>query len=217
MTPADQHTEKRRDDRYGYRSPILREHLDTGPIVIGRMLDYSRGGFSFESNAALAAGDIAILGIAESPYPHDAPLHESHRVKIRWRRDLHHSRYRYLYGVQHLDPIGSEPEIEERYYCDIPEYLSLMSGMSPEMRKHDRKRLATTVYFSARQRLFKGLLRDVSRSGLFIETGGRLAVGRFVRLVVPGTTFDNRLVLKGRVVHTTLSGFGVRLLGIQKM
>ncbi|MFZ0614652.1 MAG: PilZ domain-containing protein [Desulfobacterales bacterium] len=217
MTTPDQHTEKRRDDRYGYHSPIIRENLDTGMILIGRMHNYSRGGFSFESNAALKAGDIAVLGISESPYPRDAPLHESHRVKIRWRKDFHHSRYRYLYGVQHLDPIGSEPEIIERYYCDIPEYLNLISGMSPEMRKFERKRLSTAVYFTTRQRLFKGLLRDVSRSGLFIETRGRLAVGGFIRLVVPGTKFDNRFMLRGRVVHTTVSGFGVRLLGIQKM
>ncbi|MFZ0243057.1 MAG: PilZ domain-containing protein [Desulfobacterales bacterium] len=217
MTHSDQHTEKRRDDRYGYHSPIIRENLDTGMIVIGRMHNYSQGGFSFESNAVLKAGDIDVLGISESPYPRGVPLHESHRVKIRWRKDLHDSRYRYLYGVQHLDPIDSEPEIIERYYCDIPEYLNLITGMSPEMRKYERKRLSTAVYFTARRRLFKGLLRDVSRSGIFIETRDRLAVGRFIRLVVPGTQFDNRFMLKGRVVHTTHSGFGVRLVGVQKM
>lgn len=217
MTNSKQHTEKRRDERYGYHSPIIRENLDTGMTVIGRMRNYSMGGFSFESNAALEVGDTAFLGIPESPYPRDVPAHESHRVKIRWRKDLQHSRYRYVYGAQHLDPIGSTPDVVERFYCDIPEYLNLICGLSPEMRKYERKRLSTAVYFTTRKRLFKGLLRDVSRSGLFIETRSRLAVGRSIRLVVPGTKFDNRIMLKGRVVHTTLSGFGVRLLGIQKM
>ena len=61
------------------------------------------------------------------------------------------------------------------------------------------------------------MIRDVSRRGIFIETKNRLRVGRFIRLVIPGTKIDNGVMLKARIVRRTLSGFGVRLVGIQKM
>jgi hypothetical protein len=127
------------------------------------------------------------------------------------------SRYRFAYGVQHLDPIGIDPDFTERYYCDMPEYLDLITGVSPELRRFERRRMSTSVYFTAREHLFKGLIRDVSRRGIFIETRNRLKVGRFIRLVIPGTKIDNGVMLKARIVHRTLSGFGVKLVGIQKM
>ncbi len=217
MIKPNEHAEKRRDDRYRHRSPIIRENLETGLVIIGQMHNYSIGGFYFESNTILGPGDIVFLGIPDSPYQLEVSLYECHRVTIKWRKDLHHSRYRHAYGVQHLDPIGIDPEFTERYYCDIPEYLDLLGGVSPDLRRFGRKRMAASVYFTARDCLFKGLIRDVSRSGIFIETRNRLTVGRVIRLVVPGTKFDNGVMLKGRIVHRSYSGFGVKLLGIHKI
>jgi len=217
MIKPKEHNEKRSEERYGYRCAIIRENLETGMVVIGQMHNYSIGGFYFESNTILQTGDIVFLGTPDSPYRLEAPLYECHRVQIKWRNALVRSRYRFAYGVQHLDPIGIDPDFTERYYCDMPEYLDLITGVSPELRRFERKRMSTSVYFTAREHLFKGLIRDVSRRGIFIETKNRLKVGRFIRLVIPGTKIDNGIMLKARIVHRTLSGFGVKLVGIQKM
>ena len=217
MIKPKEHNENRSEERYGYRCPIIRENLETGMVVIGQMHNYSIGGFYFESNAILQTGDIVFLGTPDSPYRLESPLHECHRVQIKWRKDGIRSRYRFAYGVQHLDSIGIDPDFTERYYCDIPEYLDLITGAIPELRRFERKRMSTSVYFTAREHLFKGLTRDVSRRGIFIETKNRLKVGRFIRLVIPGTKIDKGVMQKARIVHRTLSGFGVKLVGIQKM
>jgi len=110
MIKPKEHNEKRSEERYGYRCAIIRENLETGMVVIGQMHNYSIGGFYFESNTILQTGDIVFLGTPDSPYRLEAPLYECHRVQIKWRKALVRSRYRFAYGVQHLDPIGIDPD-----------------------------------------------------------------------------------------------------------
>jgi hypothetical protein len=209
---------KHRDTRFSYRGPIIKENLETGMVVIGQMQNYSIGGFCFESNAAFEPRQIVFLGIPDSPYAaSEVSLYECHRVSIRWRKTLYRSRYRHAYGVQHLDPIGIDPEFTERYYCDVPEYKNDIPDVAPEMRRFRRKPLSAPVYFTARDRLSSGLIRDISRDGIFIETGKSPKAGRIIRLVIPGTIFDKGIMLEGQIVRQNVAGFGVQFSGIKKM
>ena len=75
--------------------------------------------------------------------------------------------------------------------------------------------MATTVYFAAENNIYRGMIRDVSRGGVFIESKNRLRVNQHIRLVIPGTKFDNGVMIKAQIIRQSTSGFGVRLLGIQ--
>ena len=222
MIKAKVKNEKRKNSRVAHRSQIVRESLITGTVVIGLMNDYSLGGFSFKSNNLIPLNDTIFLGLKESPYATISHSYECHKVKIKWRKDVLRSRYRYSYGVQHLDPIGVFPEYTEQYYCDIPRYRELVSTVNKELRTQDlrkfnRKQMATSVYFVAENNIYRGLIRDLSRGGIFIESKNRMEVHQHIRLVIPGTKFDNGVMIRALVVHQSKSGFGVQLLGILKM
>lgn len=216
MKRLNDKTEKRRNNRYTHISAVVRESLEIGTVAIGQMQNYSMGGFYFESNTLISPGDVVFLGLANSPYISEPKSYECHRVKVKWRKDVVHSRYRFAYGVQHLDPIGVYPEFTERYYCDIPKYLKLISAVNRELRKSERKSLTKSIYFTAHNLLFKGLIRDVSRRGIFIESKHQLKIGQIIRLVIPGSRFDNGVMIKAQIVHRTMFGFGVKLLSILK-
>lgn len=222
MNNAKVKNEKRRNGRHAHRSQIVRESLITGTVVIGMMHNYSMGGFNFESNTLITLDDVIFLGLAESPYTTTPQTYECHKVKIQWRRDVFRSRYKYTYGVQHLDPIGIFPEFTEQYYCDFPKYRKLITAVNNELRTKDlrrfiRKQMATSVYFVAENNIYRGLIRDVSRGGIFIETKSRLKLDQHVRLVIPNTRFDNGVMIKAQIVHQSRSGIGVQLLGILKV
>lgn len=222
MKNAKLKNEKRQNGRYPHRSQVVRESLITGTVTIGLMNNYSMGGFSFTSNNLINLDDMIFLGLADSPYSSAAHTYECHKVKIKWRKDVFRSRYRYAYGVQHLDPIGIFPEYTEQYYCDIPKYRELVAAVNKELRtqdlrKFDRKQLATSVYFVAENNIYRGLIRDLSRGGIFVETNSRLKVSQYIRLVIPGTKFDNGVMIKARIIHQSLSGYGIQLLGILKV
>jgi hypothetical protein len=222
MKSAKDKKDKRQNGRYAHRSQIVRESLITGTVVIGLMHNYSMGGFNFESNTLITLGDIIFIGLVDSPYSTTAHTYECHKVKIKWQKDVFRSRYRFAYGVQHLDPIGFFPEHSEQYYCDFPQYRNLISAVNKELRtkdlrKFDRKHMATAVYFTAENNIYRGLIRDVSRGGIFIESKNRLKVKQHIRIVIPGTKFDNGVMLKAQIIHQSAAGFGVRLLGILRV
>jgi hypothetical protein len=219
MPKAKVNNEKRINGRFAHRSQIVRESLDTGTIVIGLMHNYSLGGFNFKSNNLISLNNTIFLGLKESPYSTVSHTYECHKVKIKWRKDILRSRYRYSYGVQHLDPIGVFPEYTEQYYCDIPKYRELVSAVNKELRTQDlrksnRKQMATSIYFVADNKIYRGLIRDLSRGGIFIETKNLMKVNQHVKLVIPGTKFDNGVMIRALVIHQSNSGFGVQLLGI---
>jgi hypothetical protein len=222
MNKAKVKKEKRKNGRYAHRSQIVRESLNTGRVVIGLMNNYSLGGFNFKSNNIISLNDTIFLGLKESPYSTVSHTYECHKVMIKWREDVLRSRYRYSYGVQHLDPIGVFPEYSEQYYCDIPKYRELVSAVNKELRtqdlrKFDRKQMAASVYFVSKNNIYRGLIRDLSKGGIFIETKNRMEVDQHIRLVIPGTKFDNGIMIRALVIHQSKSGFGVQLLGIMKV
>lgn len=214
--------DKRRNGRYTHRSQIVKESLTAGTVVIGLMRNYSMGGFRFESNILITRKDVLFLGLSDSPYAITPQTYECHKVKIQWRTDVLRSRYRYAYGVQHLDPIGVFPEYSEQYYCDIPKYLELIKAVNDELRTSDLRRfkrrlMATAVYFVAENNIYKGLIRDVSRGGIFIESKNRLKINQHIHFVIPGTKFDNGVMVKAQIVRQSPSGFGIQLLGVLKV
>jgi hypothetical protein len=186
------------------------------PSDSATVINYSNGGFYFESDALITPGSIIYLGLSDSPYNQSSNSYECHRVKVRWCKDLYRSDYKYGYGVQHLDPINAyTDDIGEKVY-DLPQYLKLVIADKKDCRKHPRKPVTRKVLFTSANQFYEGTITNVSKGGFFIATEDNFATGKTINLVVPGTKFDKGVMIKAEIVRTTETGIGVKILGLLK-
>jgi uncharacterized protein (TIGR02266 family) len=68
--------------------------------------------------------------------------------------------------------------------------------------RHPRVSVRTPVYFDAEEPVLFGYTRDLSPSGLFVQTGTRIGVGMRCALAFPLPDLDGRVHVIGRVVRT---------------
>lgn len=179
------------------------ENLKAGIIYQAKMLNYSKRGLYFETDSWLQLGDEVFIGIESSPYSDSHDSYECLRAKIMWRKKLPISHFKYGYGVQ--------------YTIDYDKQKSRDSSLKivEDQRKHTRRRYIQDLLFSARNIILKGLAKNISPSGVFIETHHRLDAGRIIKLVVPlkrGRTAK----IKGEVIWSSPNGFGVKFISIKK-
>ena len=199
----DKNPENRNNARIKYRAPVMIENLRAGIMYRARMLNYSKHGMYFETDNLLGPGDEVFIGIEYSPYADSQDTYECVRAKIMWRRELPTSFFKYGYGV--------------KYSIDYDKQKSRDSSLKivEDQRKHTRRRYVQDLLFSARNKILKGLAKNISPSGVFIETHHRLDEGRVITLVVPlkeGRTAK----IKGEVIWSSPNGFGVKFITIKK-
>jgi hypothetical protein len=76
-------------------------------------------------------------------------------------------------------------------------------------RKYPRRSYVKSVFFKCHQRHHKGLIINISRSGVFIETKNKFFFGQAIELVIPNIKIDKSVILKGWIVRLSQNGFGV--------
>ena len=199
----DKNPENRNNARIKYRAPVMIENLRAGIMYRARMLNYSKHGLYFETDDWLQLGEEVFIGIEYSPYSDSHDTYECLRAKIMWRKKLPTSHFKYGYGVQ--------------YSIDYDKQKSRDSSLKivEDQRKHARKRYVQDLLFSAQNKILKGLAKNISPSGVFIETHHRLDEGRVITLVVPlkrGRTAK----IKGEIIWSSPDGFGVKFISIKK-
>jgi hypothetical protein len=79
-------------------------------------------------------------------------------------------------------------------------------------RRHRRLRYAADIIFGTQHGSFRGLLRDLSRSGAFIETDGAVPVGAKVLATIPFRKKIGWVSVAGRVVRNNDGGIGLKFL-----
>ncbi len=199
----DKNPENRNNARISYKSPVTIENLKAGIIFQARMLNYSKFGLYFETDSLLPLGEEVFIGIEYSPYSDANDTYECVRAKIMWRKQLPTSFFKYGYGV--------------KFSIDY-EKQNLQNGglkILEDQRKHSRKRYAKPVIFATKNKILNGITKDISPSGVFIETYHRLEVGQTVTLVIPLKRARNARI-KGRVTWAGPEGFGIKFISIQK-
>ncbi|NIV99894.1 hypothetical protein GWN26_12515, partial [Candidatus Saccharibacteria bacterium] len=82
--------------------------------------------------------------------------------------------------------------------------------ISEDLRRYPRKHFSNSVFFTSRNEYFEGLIDNISKNGIFIETQDDFTVGQMVRLVIPGTKIDNGTMLKGEIRHRNKKGIGIQ-------
>jgi Tfp pilus assembly protein PilZ len=195
--------ENRNNARIQHKSPVTIENLKAGIIYQARMLNFSKYGLYFETDSLLRLGDEVFIGIEYSPYTDNRDTYECLRAKIMWRRELPTSFFKFGYGV--------------KFSIDYDKQKSRNGNLKivEDQRRHDRKRYSKSVIFATQNKILGGITKDISPSGVFIETQHRLEAGQAVTLIVPLKTAKNAKI-KGEVIWAGPAGFGVKFLQIKK-
>ena len=193
--------EKRSDNRTDFKLPITVED-SSGIIYKARMVNYSRSGVYIETDWLLRPGTEIYIEMEKSPYASDTfDLPERYRSVILWHARLKNSFYSYGYGVRYAPDIDSQiPQIKVLQETKIGE----------DLRRYPRRHFSNSVFFTLRNKYFEGLIDNISKNGIFIETQDDFTVGQIVRLVIPGTKIDNGTMLKGEIRHRNKKGIGIQ-------
>ena len=78
-----------------------------------------------------------------------------------------------------------------------------------DSRKHPRRVCNQTLFFIYKYQQIKGLATDISRGGVFVETGSKIALGEQINLVIHGSQDHKRLRVMGWIVRRGRKGIGV--------
>lgn len=79
----------------------------------------------------------------------------------------------------------------------------------PDPRIYPRKLCLKSVFFNCDDRNYAGLIKNISRSGVFIETTDKFLFGQSIELVIPKSRIDGGKPIPGWIVHLSGSGIGV--------
>ena len=79
----------------------------------------------------------------------------------------------------------------------------------PDPRKHPRKLCLKSVFFNCGDQTYAGLIKNISRGGVFIETADKFFFGQSIELVIPNSRIDGGKPIPGWIVHLSESGIGV--------
>ena len=199
----DENPENRNNARIDYRSPVMIENLKAGIIYQARMLNYSKHGLYFETDSLLELGEEVFIGIEYSPYSDSMGTYECLRSKIMWRKKLPTSHFNYGYGVKYSFEYDKQKSPDER--------LKIVD----DQRKHTRRRYSQNLLFAAQNKILKGLAKNISPSGVFIETHHHLESGIMITLVIPLKN-DQTAKIKGKVMWSGPNGFGVKFISIKR-
>jgi Tfp pilus assembly protein PilZ len=195
--------ENRDNARIKYKSPVTIENLKAGIIYQARMLNYSKYGLYFETDSLLRLGEELFIGIEYSPYSESKDTYECLRAKIMWRRELPTSYFKYGYGV--------------RYSIDYDKRRTKNSDLKivEDQRKHPRIPYSKPILYSTKNQFIKGLTKDISPAGVFIEANHILHSGQMIMLALPLKKAKTARI-KGKVVWSNRDGFAVKFLKIKK-
>ena len=91
----------------------------------------------------------------------------------------------------------------------VGEMLSKEKSVAEDQRKSGRKLCDISVNYAAENRIFSDKIKDISKNGLFIESGRPLNVGEEVALSFMLQGYDRPFKVKGKIVRSNQLGFGL--------
>jgi hypothetical protein len=198
--------ENRDTARMDHVSPVQVQDIESGKIHRARMFNYSKEGVYFESDSVLEPGMQIYIGIKDSPYAVVPDVLEYHLAQIMWRKILKDSFYRYGYGIK-LASLADKPDSEPKAAKAV--------NRSKDLRKHPRKPYDQFTLFTTQNGIFEGSIKNISSSGVFLTARSTFKVGQTLTLVLPLKNGKD-VKVKGRIVWTNDSGFGVKFLNVEK-
>jgi hypothetical protein len=197
-------SEMRSSARIDHSSPIQIKDIQSGNLHKAKMLNYSSEGLYFESDSMLSPGMQIYLGIKDSPFAASPDILEYRRAEILWRKKLKQSYYLFGYGVK-FHSAGRRQVVPTD-----------KSASKADLRRHPRKFCRNTALLSTDDAVFKGEIKNVSLSGIFISSDTELVVDQILTLSVPGKG-GKALKMEGQVVWCNHEGCGIKIQRIEKI
>jgi hypothetical protein len=199
----DRAFKKRRGSRIYYWTPITIQESGVYFLYRARLANYSRSGIYFETDLLLYPGAKVYIGIQDTGHRLFSEDHASFFVNIIWRKRLTESSFSYGYGAKlPLDEAQKKSQINN-------------DDEIKELRRNLRKSFSKPTYFTSENKYCKGAIRNISRSGVFIESEAKFSTGDELKFVVPGT--KEYALLKGEIIHFNPTGFGVKFKSVLKI
>jgi hypothetical protein len=194
---------KRRGSRNYYWTPITIQESGVYFLYRARLANYSRSGIYFETDLLLYPGAEVYVGIQDTSHRLFSEDQGSFLVNIIWRKRLIESSFNYGYGA--------------KLSLDVAPKKSLKNddGEMKDLRRNPRKPFDKLTYFTSDNKYYKGAIRNISRSGVFIESDAKFSSGEELKLVVQGA--NKFALLKCEIVHYNLTGFGVKFKSVLKI
>jgi len=203
------YTDLRDKKRFSCEADIVHDSLLPGMFYSALMLNFGKGGLSFESDQLLYIGDFINIGIKFSSDNSDGKALNQFGVEIIWRKELHKSSFKYGYGAKFVDPNQTLEEIVGLVNSNErkPKPNNLVGEKDP--RKYPRRSFHKTLRFISNNRKHEGMVTNVSRGGAFIETKTRFMVGQVLTFIIREYKKRQAVKLKASVVRLSPRGVGV--------
>jgi Tfp pilus assembly protein PilZ len=163
------------------------------------MLNYSKNGIYFETDSILAPGAEIYLGIEDSSHVSFVDEFECKLARIIWRKKLKKSFYNFGYGVKFIS------------VDDTNEQKCGKQNKGIDTRKHSRKQYAKSLLYAADNQIAEGRFKNISPSGIFLETKNILKIGQKIILSLPSKTKEG-LKVRGEIVWSNHDGYGIKFL-----
>jgi Tfp pilus assembly protein PilZ len=202
--------DRRANKRVSHETSITQENLDSGILYSSKMYNYSKDGLNFESNIELKDGEEIFIGIENSPYVATSGTYECYHAIVVWGKELKNSTYNYSYGVKFYDP--DKQAVKSEYSMISDKNISQASALKvgKDLRKHPRRRYNKSINYFAQNQLMEGTIKNICRSGIFIQTRHNFKPGQKLTLVLPFISKDRGAMIKGEVIWTNPQGIGVK-------
>lgn len=190
----DVYPEKRDKARKNHQSIVTIEDMKAGDSELSKMVNYSEDGLHFESNRLLQPGTEIFIKI-DNPPDISSPNYYGYRAIIIWGRRQRKKLYNFRYGAKYIyEPIKPDsPNIDLK-----------------ENRQHRRKAYNKSAFFRFQNRYYRGIIRDVSQAGCFIETKKIFNIGQILVLIIPVKKIDKNIMLGAEIMRLSPTGVGVK-------
>ena len=80
---------------------------------------------------------------------------------------------------------------------------------SQDPRRYPRKPFQKSIFFNYEAQKYKGIIKNVSRGGVFIETSAKFLFGQTIELVIPNSHINKARRVRAWMVHSSRRGIGV--------
>jgi len=188
--------EIRDNTRFDHEAPISIQSDSAGVLHGSKMYNYSNNGIYFESDFRLKPGIEIFVGIKDSPFASEYDIFECYRSVIRWRKGLKRSPFSYGYGVELFERAPRGPQ----------------SPSKKDSRKYHRNNCAVPLKYALKGQVYKGLIKNISSVGAFIESGFPLSTGRYITMAIPVVKKHKIIKRKGKIVWVCDTGYGVKFI-----
>ena len=199
----DSNLEGRNNTRFEYESPVNCKDLKTGRTYDAIMYNYCSNGLYFETDLKLHPGNELDLGIINSPYSPNSNAYECYCARVIRCDKLpdDSSRFYYGYGVKFMRTFEEQRE-------------DLINGIFT--RQHQRIKSSKYINYTTNNRFYTGLIKDISKTGIFIQTNDSFPCGQILMLAIPFSNKNKNTIVNGEVVRSIQEGFGVRFKSMVK-